>query len=116
VYIVLEKHIYGMSIATTTTVHAPAPVCPGAPQKAPKSAVSRCGGVSIKQLTFDDDTPSSPGTPLGDNPQLSLSMRTDQTPSQSPTGSPMCPSAPHAPIYCILPTWGSLLPQGAPGQ
>ncbi len=98
---------------------APAPVCPGAPQKAPQSAVSHCGIVSIEQPNFGDGTPSSPGTPLDCYPQLSPSMRSDMTPPQSPTGLPMCPSAPRAPIHHasrIPLTWGSLLLQDTQGQ
>lgn len=107
------KYIFTAFVMSTTApaATAPAPVCPGAPQKATTATVSQRGMVPIRQPEFDDNTTSS-DTPLGDHPQLSPSMRSDQTPPQSPTGSPACPGAPRAPhrVANPPPTWGSVLP------
>ncbi len=103
--------------ATAPTATAPAPVCPGAPQKTPLSTVSQRGVIPIRLPNFGNNTTSS-GTPLGDHPQLSPSMRSDQTPPQSPTGSPACPGAPRV-LHRVAnppPTWGSVLPMDAVQQ
>lgn len=98
---------FGKDVTPSTPTRSQgSPVCPGAPTKAsniPDDSVPSIG---------EDGLPTHTG-----HPQLSPSMRSDMTPEQSPTGSPMCPGAPRAPIHHasrIPQAWGDALEMKGP--